>query len=44
MSLDVLKLSFPQFDAADVESIYMEEKRMGSYDSDEDVKISCNCS
>ena len=27
MGLDTLKRSFPQFDACDVESIYVEEKR-----------------
>ena len=44
MSLDTLKRSFPQFDAADVEKVYMEEKRMTSDELAEEIKISCNCS
>lgn len=44
MSLDTLKRSFPQFDGADVEKVYMEEKRMTSDELAEEIKISCNCS
>lgn len=44
MSLDTLKKSFPQFDKADVESVYMEEKKMSADELAEEIKISCNCS
>ncbi len=44
MSLDTLKRSFPQFDKADVESVYMEEKKMNADELAEEIKISCNCS
>lgn len=44
MSLDTLKRSFPQFDACDVESIYVEEKKMSAGELAEEIKISCNCS
>ena len=44
MTLEVLKRSFPQFDAADVESVYKEETNANVDDLSEDIKISCNCS
>ena len=44
MSLDTLKRSFPQFDKADVESVYAEEKKMSADELAEGIKISCNCS
>lgn len=43
MALDVLKMSFPQFDASDVEQIYNEQHK-NSADDFEEIKISCNCS
>lgn len=44
MSLDVLKKSFPQFEATDIESIYKEENNVNVDDLTEDITISCNCS
>ena len=44
MSLDTLKRSFPQFDKADVEIVYAEEKKMSADELAEEIKISCNCS
>lgn len=44
MSLDTLKRIFPEFDAADIEKIYKEEKERSEEDSDEEISISCNCS
>lgn len=46
MSLEVLKMSFPKFDAADIEAVYKEEKRMEELDAQTpvNVSISCNCS
>lgn len=43
MALEVLKKSFPQFDAADVEEVFNEEK-MENSEEDFKVNISCNCS
>ena len=43
MSLDTLKKSFPQFDKADVENVYAEEKKMRVDELAEEIKISCNC-
>lgn len=44
MSLDTLKTSFKQFDEADVERIYDEEKKMSENEPEEEITISCNCS
>ena len=46
MSLEVLKISFPQFDATDVEEVYKEEQRMAALEDDDagSINISCNCS
>ena len=44
MSLDTLKKSFPQFDKADEENVYAEEKKMRVDELAEEIKISCNCS
>ena len=44
MSLDTLKISFPQFDAKDIEKIYADEQKMTADEPSEEIKISCNCS
>lgn len=43
MSLDVLKKSFPQFDGADIETIFNEYNNEPKGDVEE-ITISCNCS
>lgn len=43
MSIDTLKLSFPQFNNEDIESIYDEYNNEATVIS-EDINISCNCS
>ena len=44
MVLEVLKKSFPQFDAEDIEKIYWENHAMDKMEMEEEMKISCNCS
>ena len=43
MSLEVLTLSFPQFDASDIETIFY-ELQSEEDNSDNEIRISCNCS
>ena len=43
MALDVLKISFPQFDFEDIKSVY-EEYQKDSRVEPEEIAISCNCS
>lgn len=44
MSLDTLKISFPQFDAKDIENIYADEKETTVDVLADEIKISYNCS
>ena len=44
MVLEVLKKSFPQFDAEDIEKIYWENHAMDKMEMEAEMKISCNCS
>lgn len=44
MSVEVLKKSFPQFDADEVEKIYNDEKSLENDDSPNEIRLSCNCS
>ena len=44
MSLDTLKKSFPKFDSADVEEIYISETESQSGEVADEIIISCNCS
>lgn len=43
MSLDVLRISFPQFDYEDIKAVYEDYKRDNSYEPEE-ITISYNCS
>ena len=43
MALDVLKISFPQFDFEDIKSVYEEYKKNSVIEAEE-ITISCNCS
>lgn len=44
MVLEVLKKSFPQFDAGDIEMIYWENHAMDKMEMEAEINISCNCS
>lgn len=43
MSLDTLKMSFPQFDYEDIKAVYEGYKADSDFEP-EDITISCNCS
>ena len=43
MSLETLKMSFPQFDYEDIKAVYEDYKADSDFEP-EDITISCNCS